>query len=542
MKPPYSRVYFDLLREQARATPDALAVICGERQISYAALMAAASKLAAAMRARGVRRGDRVGTLINNRLEWAEICFASSALGAVTVPFSTWSKQQELEFLIADSRIRILFMLGSFGHQNFAESMSNLISESVEGSPGQWSSSRFPNLQDIVVLDAEPVRGWTRYSDFASGYRVMEALPPGEGPSATDDVLITYTSGTSARPKAVRSLHYGVIENGFNIGERQGLVQGDRVLLAPPLFWYYAAGNAVSACFTHGATLVLQGRFVAREAIELIERHRCTAIYTLPNITRGIVEQPDFDRSRTSSLRTGLTIGTSHEVRVAAEQLAAPLICNLYGLTETYGNCCVTPSTASLDYRIACQGPPLPGFTIRIVDPESGLELPTGAVGAIEVSGYIMPGYGGESAQFNDERTFTKDGFFRTGDLGSLDESGAMHFHGRNTDMIKAGGINVSPAEIEELLLGHPDVAQVIVVGVPAQEQGEEIVAFVVPARGKRLTSHELDVYCRARVSTYKIPSHFSIRDVLPTTTTGKISRRELKAIWADQSAALSGG
>ena len=191
------------------------------------------------------------------------------------------------------------------------------------------------------------------------------SLAPGDGASAADDALILYTSGSSARPKAVRLQHYAIIENGFNIGERMGLGPEDRVLLAPPLFWAYGACNALPATLSHGAALVLQERFEAGEWIGLVERHRCTAAYTLPSITGAVLRHPEFAPERVASLRTGLMIGSPEEVRIAAERLGAAEICNIYGSTETYGNCCVTPHDWRLDRRMKGQGPPLPGMRLR---------------------------------------------------------------------------------------------------------------------------------------------------------------------------------
>ena len=149
------------------------------------------------------------------------------------------------------------------------------------------------------------------------------SIAPGDGASAADDALILYTSGSSARPKAVRLQHYAIIENGFNIGERMGLGPEDRVLLAPPLFWAYGACNALPATLSHGAALVLQERFAAGEWIGLVERHRCTAAYTLPSITGAVLRHPEFAPERVASLRTGLMIGSPEEVRIAAERLGA---------------------------------------------------------------------------------------------------------------------------------------------------------------------------------------------------------------------------
>jgi fatty-acyl-CoA synthase len=326
--------------------------------------------------------------------------------------------------------------------------------------------------------------------------------------------------------------HDGIIENGFNIGERQGYTQADRVLLPPPLFWSYGSANAMAAVMTHGATLVLMDRFEPGEALDLIERHRCTALYTLPAITSALISHPAFRPERTRSLRTGLTIGAPQDVMTAAEVLGAAEVCNVYGQTESYGNCCVTWHHWPLERRASCQGPPLPGVTIRIVDPDTGAEQPPGAAGLIEVQGYLMRGYVGASAAQNDA-ALTPDGFFRTGDMGAMTADGTMRFIGRTTEMIKKAGINISPAEVEDVLMRHPAVTLAGACGVPDPVQGELLAAFVMLAPGARATPDDLVAHCKAVASRYKVPDFVVIRDSLPVTVTGKLMRRELKPLAA---------
>jgi fatty-acyl-CoA synthase len=248
----------------------------------------------------------------------------------------------------------------------------------------------------------------------------------------------------------------------------------------------------------------------------------------LPSITGAALRHPDFSPERVRSLRTGLMIGSPEEVRIAAEELGTRQICNIYGSTEIYGNCCVTPCDWPLDRRMHSQGPPLPGVTLRIVDPQNGQVLRSGETGAVEVAGYVTPGYAGASAAHN-AAAFTQDGYFRTGDLGLVDDVGAFQFAAREADIIKHAGINVSPAEIESLLLQHPAVAQAAVVGAAAGERGEAIVAFVVPLPGAEIDGDALREHCRAHASSYKVPDHIEIRTALPVTETGKLFRRALK-------------
>jgi fatty-acyl-CoA synthase len=518
MKPPFSRTMSDLISELAARMPDAPALIAAAGTVTFKELHSRAMSIAGGLRARGIGRGDAVGILVNNRAEWLEIFFGAAALGATIVPLSTWSKAPELDFLLADSGIRCLFLIEKLGGQNFASDIAEL-----------RANGRHPALERVVLVDGEPRDGFEPLADYRRAPPIGD-LPPGEGASAGDTLVVLYTSGSSNRPKAVPLQHFAAIENGFNIGERQGLAPGDRVLVSIPLFWSYGAVNALPATLTHGATLVLQSRFEPGEALDLIEQHRCTAIYTLPAMTNALVAHPQFAAGRTDSLRTGVTIGAPQDVLTAAQVLGATQICNIYGSTETYGNCCVTPHDWPLEARAHCQGPPLPGVTLRIADPENGSPVPVEQIGSVEVHGYLMPGYRGDSARHNAE-VMTVDGWFRTGDIGRLDAEGHFHFAGRSSEMIKRSGINVSPAEVEEALQQHPCVGLAGVTGLADASKGETIVAFVVAKPGRAIDPAELIAHCRVRLSGYKVPDLIRVEEALPLTPTGKLMRRELKAM-----------
>jgi fatty-acyl-CoA synthase len=518
MQPPFSRTAFELLSEQASRSPEALAAISGASQVTYSALAEQASCVAARLQADGIKRGDRVGLLCSNRIEWLQVFFGASALGATMVPFSTWSTPSELEYVLRDSGVRCLFTLAGHGNQDFAGAVA-----------ATFDAGKCPGLERVIAIDGTADARWellTRYLDGAS----LPTIAPGAGASAADPLVILYTSGSSSRPKAVPLDHFGIIENGFNIGERQGLRPGDRVLVSVPLFWSYGAANALPAALTHGATLVLQGRFEPGEALDLIERHQCTAIYTLPAMTNALLAHPQFEPRRTASLRTGVTIGSPQDVIKAAEELGAAEICNIYGSTETYGNCCVTPHYWPLEKRAACQGPPLPGVTLRIRDLESGTACPPEKPGLVEVRGYLTRGYAGDSARHNAE-VFTTDGYFKTGDLGFLTDDGVFVYAGRDSEMIKRSGINVSPAEVEEVLQQHPHVGLAGVTGAAHPVKGEIIVAFVVPKPGAAVQVDMLLGHCRTKLSSYKSPDQVRLCESLPLTPTGKLMRRDLRAL-----------
>ncbi len=485
-----------LLREVAERAPTRPAVVTSTERVSYGDLLALSTARARQFADDGLERGDRVAAWMTNRVAWLELLFATTACGATLVPFSTWSTRDELRFLLKDSAVRWCFAQSVLAERDFREDLESLREET-------------PALERVVFLsemsEAPP-------RDF------VDRGQPG------DPALLLYTSGSSARPKAVPLQHGPAIENGFHIGERQGLSERDAVLVPVPLFWSYGCINALPAILTHGATMVLPSVFEPSQALELIESERCTAIYTLPAITNALISAPAFRPERTASLRTGLTIGTPEDIRRAARELGAKEICNIYGSTECYGNCCVTPHHWPLERRAESQGPPLPGMELRIREAEGG---------AIEVRGRTTTGYVGESARHNAE-VFTHDGFFRTGDLGTLDAGGSLTFTGRSHEMIKRSGINVAPADVEEALLRHPEVAMVGVTGTPDPRWDEAIIAFVVPVPGGQRNPKVLLEHCRDLLSRYKWPDHIELCDSLPLTATGKLLRRELKALAAN--------
>ena len=532
MRAPYSRTMFDLLCEQAERYPQRLAVICDSVQTTYSQLHDKADLIAAGLKSLGLGRNDRVGLLLNNRTEWLEICFGTAAIGAVLVPFSTWSKRRELEFLFGDSRIKALFSAARMGEQDFGKDIAALLPAMAAAKPGAWREPRFPMLENVVFVGATPEGGAMSYESLCASQPIATP-PPGDGARAGDPALILYTSGSTSYPKAVPLVHGAIIENGFNIGERQGLTSDDRVLLSPPLFWSYGSANAMSATLTHGATLVLQGRFEAAEALDLIERHECTALYTMPGMTSAMLMHPSFRAERTRSLRTGVTIGTAQDVASVAQALGAREICNVYGQTESYGNCCVTWHHWPLERRMHVQGPPLPGVHVRIVDEMSGHSVAAGAPGQIEVKGNLTPGYDGASAQ-NNATAFTADGYFRTGDLGLLTPAGDLQFLARTTEMIKRAGINIAPAEVEEVLRHHPGVAEAAVIGVADPDKGEIVLAFVVAKPGVQLTEDILRNHCRTEAASYKTPDRIELCEKLPTTATGKLMRSQLKQMAAN--------
>jgi fatty-acyl-CoA synthase len=522
---PRSRTLPALLDELAARQPTHELIVGGDARLGYRESRERARQLAKGLLRLGVKRGDMVALLMNNQPDWLLIDFAVTLLGATLVPISTWSRPREIEYMLNHCAAGVLLTVPRFGGQDYLGALANL------GGPG---GSRLPHLRRIVVA-GEPSAGAgapavsSLDALWELGRDVSDAdIDTAQRAVSPDDVAyILYTSGTTSTPKGVQLAHRGLIENMWNIGERQHLTAADRMWMGISLFWSFGCANALLAVMTHGATIVLQEHLDPAAALALIERERCTVYYGTPNIAQALIEHPDRPRRDLSSLRTGAAIGTPAAMQMVMD-LGAGEICNVYGLTECYGNCSVTDAHDAAEVRRTTVGFPLPGMEIRVVDRETRRPLAPGEVGEILVRGHLTPGYYRDPER--NAAAFDAEGFLITGDLGAVDDDGRLRFRGRIKEMVKTGGINVAPVEVEEVLLGHPAVEQAYVVGVPDPRKEEILVAVVVPKAGQTVSPDTLRALCKEALAAYKVPAqiHVMAREDLPLTGTGKVQKFRL--------------
>jgi fatty-acyl-CoA synthase len=505
---------------------DVLALVGPDRRLTWRELRDEADALARALLRAGVRRGDRVAALLGNRPEWVVTCLAAGRIGALLVPLNTWYKPAELAWTLERTGACVLLSEAEFLKRDFAADIAALDPGLAAGTPGDLHPDAFPALHTVV--HPEPGRSATfGWAEFVARGSDEDLAAAAAAVRPTDPLLLLYTSGSTAEPKGVVLAQGPLLANGVGIGDRRGVDAADRIWLGSPLFYGLGAANCLPVWLTHGATLVLQGVFTAESALEVIERERCTVFYGMSNMIRAIHEHPAYARERIASLTKGAAGISVAERRILIEEMGVSGATASYGATEMYGNCFGGNPDDPLDLKYETCGSGLPGFEFRIVDPETFEDLPPGAVGLLLVRGHVVGSYYGDPPETRS--AFVGDGWYNSGDLGAFGDDGYFRYHSRMKEMIKVGGINVSPVEIEQLLLRHPQVREASVVGVPDAARGEAMVAVL--AVSGDLDADGVGRYMRETAATFKNPTHVLIRDStwVPRTTSGKVAKQVLR-------------
>ncbi len=498
------------------------------QRMTFAQLAVAVDALAASLLRHGIRKGDKVAILMGNRIEWVVADFAICSIGAVMMGVNTWVTARELAYVLGHSESCLLVTTGRFLKQDYRQMLAEIRS----------TPEALPALKHLLIVgDANKVSANEGESSWADWMQAPTAAELSAVALAKSEVLpadvayILYTSGSTANPKGVVLQHYALIENMWQIGQRQHVTEHDRLWLAVSLFWGLGCENALFNLFTHGGCIVLQEHFDPVQAFHLIETERCSLFYGTPNMAEALLNHPEFHADRFKTLRGGATIGTPLQIQRLVD-VGLRDICNIYGLTETYGNCSVTDAHEPLALRLSSVGRPLEGVEARIVNPATELLCPAGEVGEIRVKGYVMREY------LNDpERTreaFDADGFFKTGDLGTVNETGHIFFKGRIKEMIKSGGMNVSPVEVEEVLMRRPEVLAAYCVPLMNDDLDELFGAILVPRGEQAIDLDIIRAHCQKELSRYKRPHSLKVlqESELPLTNTGKVKKNEMQALF----------
>jgi long-chain acyl-CoA synthetase len=508
-----------LLEDSARDVPDRVAVACGPARLTYAELDAEASQVAGALAARGIGPGDRVALSCPNLPCFPVVYYGILKAGATVVPLNILLTEREIAYHLEDSAARAYFCFeGS--------------AELPVGPAGRAAFDRTGSCEHFVLLTADPDAtspspDTETLAEFTHRQPAIFASIP---TSEADTAVILYTSGTTGQPKGAELTHSNVVHNALLANGLFGLHPDDVHLLVLPLFHSFGQIVQMNAGFAARATIVLLPRFDAATVLELMQAEQVTLFAGVPTMYHALLnceETGRFDIEKIAArMRVAVSGGAALPVEVMRrfeERFGVPIL-EGYGLSET--SPVATFNRLDRPRRPGSVGLPVWGVQVRIVR-DDGSAAGDAEPGEIAIRGHnVMKGYFGRPEAT--AQAIDRDGWFRTGDIGTRDADGYLYIVDRKKDMIIRGGFNVYPRELEEVLLTHPAVSLAAVTGVPHSSHGEEVKAFVVRAPGAELTEAGLITWCKQNMAAYKYPRLVEFRDSLPMTATGKILKREL--------------
>ncbi|HZV07240.1 MAG TPA: AMP-binding protein [Gemmataceae bacterium] len=507
----------DNLRDTVSRHGDAEALMVRSQnyRATYRQLWDATTDAARGLLALGVAAGDRVGIWATNCHEWVVIQYATARIGAILVNINPAYQVNELEYVLRQSGINVL--LHGRGYRNVVYAP---MLEAVR--------PRCPDLQHALSLESD----WDGL--FRSGQTVNIAeLERREAVLQCDDPInIQYTSGTTGSPKGATLTHHNILNNGYLIGLALGYTAHDRVAIPVPLYHCFGMVLGNLACTAHGSCMIYPSEcFNAAAALQTIDAERCTSLYGVPTMFRAILDHPDFERFDCTSLRTGIMAGAPCPIELmkqVVERLHMPQVAIGYGMTETSPISTLSALDDPLDRRVSTVGRVQPHLEISVRDPATKRIVPHGTAGEFCTRGYsVMRGYWNDEAATNAAIDAAR--WMHSGDLAVMEESGYVHIVGRLKDMIIRGGENISPREIEEVLVTHADVSEAQVIGVPSHKYGEEVMAWIRPRPGASPTEQELTAHCRSRLAGFKVPRYWRFVETFPMTVTGKIQKYRLR-------------
>ncbi|MEU9201184.1 long-chain fatty acid--CoA ligase [Streptomyces sp. NPDC048332] len=493
-----------LLEHSAREHPGRIALVLGDTRLTYAELLARSRDIAEALRCRGIGKGDRVALSCPNVPDFPAAYFAILHVGAVVVPLNVLLRPQEVAYHLTDSGAKALLCFEDTPQLPLAET-------------GKAGFDRAPDCEHFLLLHRITLTG-------TAGAVPADAVAT----DAEDTAVILYTSGTTGRPKGAELTHRNLAMNAM-VADRLFTAADDEVMLAAlPLFHAFGQSAVMNMGLLRGATLVLQPRFDAEEALRLMHREGVTFFAGVPTMYWALLGAlGTLDAAVPPRLRTAVSGGAALPVEVLQQfgKAFGVGVQEGYGLSETSPVACFNPP--GLTPRPGSIGRPVWGVQMKLID-DAWQDVPGDGRGEIAIRGHnIMKGY---YQRPDDTAAVMNDGWFRTGDIARRDADGYYYIVDRVKDLIIRGGFNVYPREIEEVLITHPAVSMAAVVGVRHPTHGEDVKAFVIPVPGTELSEAELIAWCRERMAAYKYPRSVEFRDSLPLTSTGKILKRRLTA------------
>lgn len=501
---------------------------------TYAQFRDDVDTFACSLIALGVKPGDHVAIWATNIPQWFITFWATTKIGAVLITVNTAYKIYEAEYLLRQSDTHTLVMIDGYKDSNYVAIIKELCPElEIADAEKPLHSKRLPFLRNIITIDSRQ-KGCLTWEDALALAPTVprEAVYHRERSLNKHDVCnMQYTSGTTGFPKGVMLTHYNVVNNGKNIGDCMDLSTADRMMIQVPMFHCFGMVLAMTAAMTHGVTLSPLPYFSPKLSLDCINREKITCFHGVPTMFIAMLEHQDFPQTDFSYMRTGIMAGSPCPTKVmqdVVDKMNMTQITIVFGQTESSPGCTQSRVDDSLALRVTTVGRPLPGVECKIVDPETGNDLPDNVDGEFVARGYnIMKGY--YKMPEATAAAIDKDGWLHTGDLARRDKNGYYKITGRIKDMIIRGGENIYPKEIEDFIYTHPDVKDVQVIGVPDKQYGEEIMACVILKEGANLTTDELKTYICSHIAKHKTPRYINFVAEFPMNAAGKIMKYKMR-------------
>lgn len=536
----------ELLLSRAAEHPDRDCIVLEGERVTYGELEVRVRQAARSLVALGVEPGDRVGILMANCVDFVALMFGASMVGAVGVLYNARFKAREIAHVTVDSGVKVIITNDiTEQHTNYIELLRRAIPELVhdknqQPEPRETAFVPFesaPQLRVAISLGSSSEQGFLGREAF---YKLGDSCAPEEVEQrrgkihVEDEALMIYTSGTTAMPKGC-PLNHIVLQHAGVVGgvECMGLQPGD-VMWGPLPMFHTAFIQPLTGILHVGGTYLSMTHFDAGAALEMIRRESATLMFpAFPTITMQLLNHPAYTASSFAAVRVVLNVGPPEELRAMQERMPNTVQITVFGMTETGGSAAMCKPGDSLALRSNCSGRALPGNQIEVRDPDTGATVSAGATGEIVVRGRgVFAGY--YNAPQKTAESFYEGGWFRTGDLGSLDDQGRLTFRGRLKDMLKVGGENVAAVEVEGFLATHPAVNLAQVVAVPDEKYGEVVGVFIELAPGASANEQEIIDYCRDEVASFKVPRYVRFTKSWPMGAT-KILKSELRTrLWAE--------
>ena len=520
----------------ARTTPDHEFIVYPDRNLrwTYREFDHRVNRLAKGLLAIGIGKGDNVGIWAKNVPDWLTFQFACAKTGAVLVTVNTAYKADEMDYVLRQSDMKMLGLIDGFRDVDYLQIINQLVPELKQHPRGHLHSKAYPHLRHVCYVGQEKHRGmYTTAELMLLGDHQPDRLLADARAAITchDTVNMQYTSGTTGFPKGVMLSHHNILNNGWSIGHRQRFTAADKLCLQVPLFHCFGVTLGVMAILSHGATLVVVEVFDALLGLAAIHQEKCTVLYGVPTMFIAMYTHPMFKMFDMTSLRTGIMAGAVCHIEVMKRVISdmhITEITSVYGLTEASPGITQSHGHDTVALRVSTVGTAFPGVEVAVLDPATNTPIPPGAEGEICCRGYnVMKGYykmPQETAAVIDSA-----GWLHSGDLGTCDADGYYRITGRIKDIIIRGGENISPKEIEDLLLAMPEVMDAQIVAAPDPKYGELPVAFVILNRGQSLTEEDVRDYVRQHLAAYKVPRYVFFVTEYPLTASGKIQKYKLR-------------